>query len=94
MQYETVSCANGANTECTSCENCNLDAAYEVICRAQGLYESWYKANCCFDTDGIAVDCGKLDLANMKIAARDGRHHWVFADDSVDSSVYGVGMDW
>jgi hypothetical protein len=30
----------------------------------------------------------------MKIAARDGRHHWVFADDSVDSSVYGVGMDW
>ena len=34
------------------------------------------------------------DLANMKIAARDARHHWVFRDDSVDMSVYGVGMDW
>ncbi len=94
MEYETVSCANGANTECVSCQNCNLDAAFEVICRAQGLYESWYKANCCFDADGVQVNCGELDLANMKISARDGRHHWVFDDDSVDMSVYGVGMDW
>jgi len=94
MQYETVACANGANTECASCENCNLDAANEVTCRTQGRYESWYNANCCFDADGLAVACGEKDLANMKIAARDGRHHWVFADDSVDSSVYGVGMDW
>ena len=94
MEYETVPCANGANTECMSCENCNLDANIEAICRAQGLYESWYKANCCFDADGEHVDCGKLDLANMKISARDGRHHWVFQDDSVDMSVYGVGMDW
>ena len=36
----------------------------------------------------------EANLANMKISARDGRHHWVFQDDSVDMSVYGVGMDW
>ena len=57
----------------------------------KGKYQSWFDANCCFDADGLQVSCNALDLANMKITARNGRHHWVFDDDSVDMDVYGMG---
>lgn len=91
MEFESVKCLLGLNTECTTCENCVLDADEEAICMKKGKYQSWFDAHCCFDADGLQVSCNALDEANMKITARNGRHHWVFKDDSVDMDVYGMG---
>ena len=94
LEFESVKCQLGLNTQCTTCENCALSSADEAICRSKGKYQSWYDANCCFDADGTQVACGELDRANMEISKRNGRHHWVFEDDSVDMSIYGLGSDF
>jgi hypothetical protein len=94
-QYMSSKCANGQNTVCNSCQVCNLPSKYaEQICNAKGKYEWWYKQNCCFDKDGLQVPCRNLDLNNIKIAKRSGRHHWVFPDPDVDSSLYGFGLPY
>lgn len=94
LEFESVKCQLGLNTQCTTCENCALSSADEAICRSKGKYQSWYDANCCLDADGTQVACGELDRANMEISKRNGRHHWVFEDDSVDMSIYGLGSDF
>ena len=94
-EYITSVCLYGIDTACATCESCNLPTDYaKKMCASKGNYEWWYNQNCCYDADGIKVECSQLDKAEMAIHARSGRHHWVFEDDSVDSSLYGFGMTY
>jgi hypothetical protein len=94
-EYISSVCLYGIDTACSTCENCDLPTDYaKKMCASKGNYEWWYNQNCCYDADGVNVECSQLDKAEMVIHARSGRHHWVFEDDSVDSSLYGFGMTY
>jgi len=90
-EFITQKCELGFDTMCNTCKSCALSAYARLICDAKGKYNWWSEQNCCFDNDGVRVPCQNLDLNNMIIARRNGRHHWVFPDDTVDASLYGLG---
>jgi hypothetical protein len=80
LQYVATECTDGKDTICNSCENCDITVLGSHLeeCSAKS-YGSWSYSNCCKDEKGNKIACTGIDLANMIVAAKSGRHQWVFS---------------
>ena len=77
LQYELQGCELGQNTQCASCRKCTFSSpAAELKC-SNGPLLSWQLENCCFDSAGNNIPCGRVDIANMYQAAVAGKHPWL-----------------
>lgn len=76
MEYEASPCAAGQNRVCISCE---LDRECENPTEQCIDAARWWRlANCCFDDDGVHVNCNDVVRANARITARNSRRHWIY----------------
>ena len=76
MEYETSPCSAGQNRVCVSCERSSECVTPTPQCANAAKW--WKQANCCYDDDGVQVACNEVVLANIRIAKRNSREHWVF----------------
>ena len=76
MEYESAPCSAGEDRICTSCARDS--ECVEPTPHCANVAKWWRQANCCEDDDGVAVACNAQVEANLRIANRASRRHWVF----------------
>lgn len=76
MEYELSPCAAGEDRVCFSCARDSECA--ESTDRCANVARWWHQANCCYDGDGTQVTCDTQLEANLRIANRNSRRHWVY----------------
>jgi len=76
VEYEVSQCAAGADR---TCETCQTDQeCVEPSAQCEDTAKWWRQENCCLDADGDRISCNARAEAALRIAARNGRRHWVF----------------
>ena len=90
LEYEVEECSAGVDTVCESCLECEwLSEQMEVGCRGVPVW--WFWDNCWTTEDGVVVKRSLVDLEDLRIDNREGRHHWVW--DKAIPEVYGYTQE-
>ncbi|CAN0502415.1 unnamed protein product, partial [Laminaria digitata] len=78
-EYESRGChASGKDRICETCLRCHMPPEVAEACRDSRPVLQWQLENCCETVEGIQFPCPVVAMENLRVAAREGRRHWVF----------------